>query len=340
MRIFFATVTTGLFFMGSSLGTLQAQPAHRAKKDVGTLSRTGSLVAWASTLGAYVGGGLVLNKGVAMATSGTLGWLTNLSPETDVAVGSWVGMLTAVPLTIWAYASYREIVWYIAYITWTGQRYSPLMAQKALKHLAQYVNHLNMLKNIHKELSALIDSATEYADAIHHGELVVGGNVKPTNPLLQLGDHDILHDTLQDSTTPPCNADLISSLQSAIAESEKKVTMMHQTLAQCGFYKSWRDCCCTRFFGREPRAIEMALYRTCQLIETWISRDEKPTINHAEVAILDRLIRELLAYWHDYVTGLTLSLEKEIGLCQAIYKIEQMMVLGLDWKLSLPEIPL
>ncbi len=152
MRLFLSISCAGLLVFGST--TIDAVP-----HDFSLQSRLARLGAWATT-GLLFAGGML---GVENACEGATAYLTSLLPFVNRLSTSnfprLVGGAISLPLAGYLYIKYHQLVWYLSYILYSGKQVSPIIAREVGQHLGSYVQCMEMIRQIHKELDTLIQSA-------------------------------------------------------------------------------------------------------------------------------------------------------------------------------------
>lgn len=152
MRLFLSISCAAL--LAFSQTTIDAVP-----HDFSLQSRLARIGAWATT-GLLFAGGML---GVENACESTATYLTSLLPIVNRLSTSnfprLVGGAISLPLAGYLYVKYHQLVWYLSYILYSGKQVSPIIAREIGQHLSSYVQCMEMIRQIHKELDTLIASA-------------------------------------------------------------------------------------------------------------------------------------------------------------------------------------
>jgi hypothetical protein len=278
MRRFLSIFCTGLLVIGL---TTKADSQGFATQGFAAQNRFARLGAWVTT-GLLFGGGLV---GVEKICEKTTAHIVSLLPFGRTIAGSHfprlVGGAVSLPLATYLYVKYHKLIWYLAYILYSGKQISPIIAREIAQHLDSYVRCMAMIRQIHQELDVLLKNA----------ESCVAGSGKEQAIRLISQSIDAV-------------------FERELADADVYVKRVHRQLADINLAET-----CKHYSLRGGR-VTYSFDLTC------MRGFEHPDFSKIDVETLDHLIRDILNYWHDYLTSLAASIDQRVVFCNKIHAME------------------
>jgi len=165
--------------------------------------------------------------------------------------------------------------------------YSGRRASPTIARIAfdHYVNHLSMLKDINRELGVLLKNAEDAASG-------------PLQP--------------RDAKT--ITSELVRLVEQAVKNGEAYVGDVRHRLDELGFSPE------------KGEAVEVQVLERFGYLVDQIRAEESvasPVNLEIDLVALDRLVRDLIAYWNAYLTGLVDIIDYQVSLCKKVYYMEQ-----------------
>jgi len=253
--------------------------------------KLGRLGAWGSVLALFATEAVFVEKLVETGCDRFFAHIPGLSELKGSGVSSLLGSAIALPATCVSFARSREILWYFFFVFYTGRRASPQLAREALAGLSNYIDHLNMLKEVYRELEQLLRSAEQAAE-------------QPT------GGRD----------SQAIAKKLILLVQDAVASGEAYIIQAKTRFELLGIYELAQ-------YAEEPQSkfIDERGLPAISYIRS--AREEmRPAQLAIDLSALDRLVRDLLNYWNSYLAGLVSTIDHQVALCQNVYAVEQFII--------------
>lgn len=258
--------------------------------------KLGRVGAWCSVLALFASEAVLVEKLVETGCDRFFTHIPGLSELKGSGISSLIGSACSLPVTCISFARFREIVWYFFFILYTGRRASPQLAREALKGLSSYIEHLNMLKEVYRELEQLLRSAEQAADQSGSGRSVDSGG-------------DVGNGGNGGRDTQAIAKKLILLVQDAVASGEAYVVQVKNKFEVLGIYQLAQ-------LSDEPVQKSRAM------------QEEATRLTHLaiDLSALDRLVRDLLSYWNSYLSGLVSTIDAQVSLCQNVYAVEQFII--------------
>lgn len=222
------------------------------------------------------------------------------------AMARVAGAAIAVPLASVGLMKYGPFVWYGTYILYAGERVSPLLARSILHDIQVYVQHLDTVKSVEKELREAIAQI---------------------NALVGVGKR-----TMQPQSVPRARIDpaILAHIEELIAHNEAEIQEIVATLqlylpkeeiAQCMYALNRGQKAPVYTIAPELLEQAQAIVDRLKLLTTDLGDD---------AAALNLLIHELIEYWQNYTYGLAKSIRVDLRFCNEVHMLEQFVVNWLD----------
>jgi len=214
----------------------------------------------------------------------------------------------AFPLSIAILMKYGSLSNYFFYILYSGERVSPLLARDALHDVRVYVEHLQTIKNVQKELNEVIDQINALAlQKKNDSSSVDAASGIDAHILVQL-DQAIKHDD--------------DYLQAVLAQlqlflSWEEINHFMQERSFYRYSKSVQGYCVAPELQGQTQAIITQLQSTAQGLGD-------------DALVLNNLMKGLVDYWQNYTVALADGINAALRFCNEVYVLEQIITKWFD----------
>lgn len=212
-------------------------------------------------------------------------------------------LTVAFPVSIVAFMKYGFLTHYFFYILYAGERVSPLLARDALHDVRVYVEHLQTIKSVQKELYEVIDQINALSSQ-KDSQKKDRTPIVEAHILMQL-DQAIKHDDeyLQS---------VLTQLQLFLSPQE-----LDQFVQELSSYKYHKGYCIAPELQGHTQAIITQLQSTVQCLGD-------------DVLVLNNLMMGLVDYWQKYTMALAEGIDASLRFCNEVHTLEQVITKWLD----------
>jgi hypothetical protein len=223
-------------------------------------------------------------------------------------------------LALWS-LRYSKLAWYFFYVFYSGEHISPQLAYDAINDLKIYVQHLNTIKEVQRELNAVILEINEAVSELESAK--------------DVGNDQGVKKTKKTAAIDP---DIIEKLSGIIASNQAYVSEIVNQLREI-FPND----------GELGEAISALLQNAAyesfsQKGGSFLQEQAQAVVDHIQsggknlgydAKMLNKLVKSLIEYWQKYTIGLAESIDAVLKRCHTVHAIEQFIVTTLDVPLSL-----
>ena len=253
--------------------------------------------AWGS-LGLMVALGALASEKLGEEAIGyCMGRIPGLASFKKGVVPSVLSWAAVIPSSISLYAKYYDFFWYFFYVLYSGTRVSLALAVGIIDNLGLLLKHLSVLLTVREQL---IKYLQQVAAAAGDGGREVESLTK----------------------------ELVGLIDKAIAHGNAYVRSVYQMLHGLGVP--------VNVVG-VPASSDQDIFIKMRGCKEAIMRETTLPLNGVDVNVLDRLARDLIAYWESYLSGLITTIDREISVCQRVFAAEQFVSTWLNRPLLAPE---
>lgn len=204
-------------------------------------------------------------------------------------------LTTTLPLSLVAFIKSEALLRYFFYILYAGERVSPLLARDALHDVRIYVQHLQTIKSVQKELYDVINQINELSQQkknIRDARI----NQDILNELTEMLKHDDAY--IQT---------ILLQLQKFLPQEE-----LIQFLEELSHYSNSRDYC----IAPELEGQTQAIINQLQMSISSLGDDS---------LVLNCLMKGLVNYWQNYTASLADGINLALQFCNEVHFLEQII---------------
>jgi hypothetical protein len=228
-------------------------------------------------------------------------------------------LLATVPISALSLMKLGPVFWYFFYILYAGERMSPVLARDALRDVQVYVQHLHVIKAIQQDLLVIINQINEVA-------MTTASGVNVQFPQ-EIPDH------LKKAKTQALAIDpqVLEQLQLAIERDEDYVQVILQQLQPFlpeQELQEFQDDLQVKS-ATVVYAIAYELQDQAQAIIDVLKISAGQDMG-SDAAILNHLIKDLIAYWQSYTQSLADGIDASVRFCNNVHLVEQVIVSWMD----------
>lgn len=211
-------------------------------------------------------------------------------------------LIGTLPVSIIALMNYGSLSNHFFYILYSGERISPLLARDALHDVRVYVEHLQTVKNVQKELNEVIDKINELSVQ------------KKNNVLSDLNAEIVvtLNQTIRDNDA--YIQAVIAQLQLFLPQEEINEYIQASV---CSYTPNPKGYCVAPELEGQTQAIIAQLQSTVQSLGD-------------DAIVLNRLMTGLVNYWQNYTAALAQGIDTALQFCNQVYGLEQIITKWLN----------
>lgn len=275
-----------------------------------------SIAAWGSLSALTVSGGFLAYKALGSSVDAVFSRLPLINRQHEY-LSTVVSRSAMAPLlALWS-LRYSKLAWYFFYVFYSGEHISPQLAYDAMNDLKIYVQHLNTIKEVQKELNAVV---VEINQAV--------------NELESVQETETSRRTCKRAIDP----DLMAKLNELIVSNEAHVAEIIAQLREIMPNNSELEAVIAAILQSSGQVAPAQragsfLHEQAQAVVAHIQAGAKDLGYDAQV--LNDLVKNLIEYWQKYTIGLAVSIDTVLQRCHAVHAIEQFIVTTLDVPLNL-----
>lgn len=258
------------------------------------------LGAWASMGIVTITGSYLIYKALDQIFDKSISFIPFLRPY-HKKTSSIAALSLGTPISCSAFIKCGPLIKYFFYILYAGERISPLLARDALHDVRVYVQHLQTVKSVQKELYEVIEQINQLSR-----EQLRGMDVEL---LVQLDDL-IKQDEAYIQT-------VVAQLQQFLSHEEIELYLHDIIIKHLHMKGQLKDYCIAPELSNQTQAIIMQLQTTVH------SMDE-------DALVLNDLMHGLIDYWQRYTRSLAEGINEALNFCNKVYIAEQIISKWLD----------
>jgi hypothetical protein len=290
--------------------------------------------AWASVFGVYAMGSALCYTATAATMRYALGWVPFLPPEAVNSSAFVTGLAVTVPTTATLFVHYRVPTWYFFYILYKGERVSPMLAKQAMQELSKYAQYLDTIKKIYRELEQLIKTVEQSMSKPPMASGHSGGVGNSSGNTSGYGGSTSQTGTgglNNQKATPIIDPAVWLEMAAAIANGEEQLAQAQTQI--------------TPLLPPPPLPSKIKQPKIAHIDARWnyytnkmhqCLRALEQTVSETEVAELGSLAKQIVGYWHAYVTNIAHTADVQVQRCLQVYTIEQFIETVLRRDLATP----
>lgn len=290
-----------LFFCGVSLEG--STPAHSTSGGSSVIVKDKSHAlsaagAWASLIGMFAVSSFVTAKMCQDAIEWGLARVPGISSLRQTFIPALIAWTVVAPSSMALYAKYHDLLWYFYFVFYSGTRASITLAVKIISSLGLLVKHLTVLLTVREQLVKYLEQVAAVSQ-------------------------------VNSQKFEEQKEELLALFDDAIEQGNAYVRSVYQVLATLGMP--------VQVVGVIDQPDQEIFIRMRGCWEA-ISRETTLPLNGVDVSVLDRLARDLIAYWESYLSGLIATIDHDVLMCQEVFAAEQFIATWLNRPIQPPEL--
>lgn len=257
--------------------------------------------AWTSLSTVAAVSAFLTHKTLEQGLQKGLAYIPFISDERRAHLATIVSGLVIVPASTVICMKYGKLLWYFFYIIYAGERISPLLARRALNDLHVYIQHLNTIKLVQKELKSLIEQINQATSE------VTKRDKETIDPFLLAALESLV------TVNEQYIKEVLDNLHSYLAPDDDLLPVVLNSIK------------------RVKSAVTSGLQEHAQAVVQHLQRPEDLGY---DATLLNVLVKELIDYWQNYTIGLASGIDVALNTCQTVHAMEQFIVTVLDRPLA------